>query len=199
MKTTITASLFATKVLTASTAGYSDLQAQISLDLSINAYCGKESYKTLVFSGPSEGFVYTKTLSNILSDVEGYVGYLPSDSSIFVVFRGTDSLRNLVMDADATSSAYDVSPECGDCKVHTGFYNAVNSVWNGLHKEVTRLQALYPNFEVKVTGHSMGAAMAQLTGLRLNTSGIKSYMINFGQPRVGNEAYANFANENFTE
>jgi putative lipase involved disintegration of autophagic bodies len=115
-----------------------------------------------------------------LWDVEGYVGYLPSDSSIFVVFRGTDSLQNLVMDADATSSDYDVAPECGDCKVHSGFYTALNAVWDSLYKEVNRLQALHPDFQVKVTGHSMGAALAQLTGLRLSSAGIETYMINFG-------------------
>jgi triacylglycerol lipase len=45
----------------------------------------------------------------------------------------------------------------------------------------------------------MGAALAQLTGTRLSAKGIDTYMINFGQPRIGNEAYADFANAVFTE
>lgn len=93
-------------------------------------------------------------------DVEGYIGYLPSDSSIYVVFRGTDSLRNLIMDGDATSSDYEVVPECSGCKVHSGFYKAANVVWGHLYQEVTRLQALHPDYQLKVTGHSMGAALA---------------------------------------
>ena len=98
------------------------------------------------------------------------------------------------MDADATSSDYEVVPECSGCKVHSGFYEAANAVWGHLYQEVTRLQALHPDFQLKVAGHSMGAALAQLTGTRLSALGIETYMINFGQPRVGNEAYADFAN-----
>ncbi len=90
--------------------------------------------------------MHTKTLYDVKWDVEGYIGYLPSDSSILVVFRGTDSLRNIIMDADATSSDYEVVPECSGCKVHSGFYEAANAVWGHLYQEVTRLQALHPDF-----------------------------------------------------
>jgi len=101
------------------------------------------------------------------------------------------------MDADATSSDYDVDPECVGCKVHSGFYHALNSVWGELYQEVTLLQALHPEFALQVTGHSMGAALAQLAGARFSAKGIDTFMINFGQPRIGNEAYANYSNEKF--
>ncbi len=37
-------------------------------------------------------FVATKVIySGVFSDTEGFVGYLPSEKSIFVAFRGTES------------------------------------------------------------------------------------------------------------
>lgn len=122
MKASFTLGLFATQMVSAAVSGYNDTQAQIALDLDIVAYCGHDAYKSHVFSGVTEGFIHTKTLYDVKWDVEGYIGYLPSDSAIYVVFRGTDSLRNLIMDGDATSSDYEVVPECAGCKVHTGFY-----------------------------------------------------------------------------
>lgn len=51
--------------------------------------------------------------------------------------------------------------------------------------EVTRLKALYPEYQVKTTGHSLGGALALLTQLDLIKAGFNTQMINFGQPRVG--------------
>lgn len=70
------------------------------------------------------------------------------------------------MNLDVTQSSYDVWPEC-NCKVHAGWYNGLNLVWDDVKQEVSRLQGLYPTYKVKVTGHSLGGALAQLTGMRL--------------------------------
>ena len=59
-------------------------------------------------------------------------------------------------------------------------------------KEVQRLKGIHTSAAVKVTGHSLGAAMALLTGLDLIHSGIPTQMINFGQPRVGTDDFSAF-------
>ncbi len=64
--------------------------------------------------------------------------------------------------------------------------------------EVRRLSALLPGYAIKVTGHSLGGALAQLTGMSLIRDGFNVHMINFGQPRVGDRAYAAFSNAKFT-
>lgn len=83
-----------------------------------------------------------------------------------MAFEGTQSNRQSDMDADTNPTPYDTWPEC-NCRVHAGFNRGVNRVWNDVLTEVTRLQTLYPNYKVKTTGHSLGAALAQLCGMRL--------------------------------
>ena len=59
--------------------------------------------------------------------------------------------------------------------------------------EVARLQKIYPSYNVYVTGHSLGAALATLTAADLSNYGIKNVQLyNYGSPRVGNTAFANF-------
>jgi hypothetical protein len=52
----------------ASAITYSDAQAEISLNLSNVAYCGKASYLTYAFSGPASGFKATKVIYHAVDD-----------------------------------------------------------------------------------------------------------------------------------
>ena len=64
--------------------------------------------------------------------------------------------------------------------------------------EVERLQSLYPDYAVRTTGHSLGAALTHLTSMMLIKNGIEiESMINFGQPRMGDADYAAFSNQVF--
>lgn len=176
---------------------YDNNQAQISLWLSAAAYCGKSNYKTHTFKGPTTGFVVTYVISDTNSDTQGYVGYLPSDKSIYVTYRGSQDIRNWITNLDAWKVAYTTYPEC-NCQVHKGFYEAEQKVIGGVLSEVKRLRGLYSTYAVKVTGHSLGAALAQLTSMDLIKAGISCSVYNFGQPRTGDKAYANFANGKVT-
>lgn len=174
------------------TGSFNILQANISVWLSAAASCGKDYYKSHVFKGPTEGFIVTSVIDNF-RDTEGYIGYLPSDKSIYVVFRGSISIRNWLTDLDAFKTPYLTFPEC-ECEVHQGFYNSVQSVIKMIIFEVKKLQLLLPSdYVVKVTGHSLGGALAQLTGMEIIHAGIPTSVYNFGQPRVGDKSYASFA------
>ncbi len=170
---------------------YDTNQATKSLWLAAAAYCGKKEYESHVFQGPTTGFVWTKTIADAM-DTQGYVGYLPSDKSIYVVFRGSQSLRNWITNLDAFKTNYTSYPEC-NCQVHKGFYAQEQNVIKGVINAVLGLKARFPTYKVKVTGHSLGAALAQLTSMDLIKAGFPNTIYNFGQPRVGDQAYANFA------
>ena len=151
------------------------------------------------YSGAALGFIPTKVIYNPVNDVNGYVGYLPSDNSIYVAFRGTESPLNWQINFDSDLVNYDMFPEC-DCQVHKGFYEAVGTVSDDIITEIQRLQKEFPTYAVKVTGHSLGAALAQVTTMYLIKADIQvSNMINFGQPRIGDKKYAEFTKATFPD
>lgn len=172
---------------------YNTDQGMKSVWLSAAAACGHDNYATHVFKGPTTGFVVTKTIYDAKVDTQGYIGYLPSDKSIYVVFRGSESTKNWITNLDAFKADYTSFPECG-CQVHKGFYNAEQRVIGEVITEVKRLQSSLSGYAVKVTGHSLGAALAQLTSMDIIKAGIPTSVYNFGQPRTGDQKYAAFAN-----
>ncbi len=145
------------------------------------------------YRGAAEGFIPTKVLYNHKNDLNGLIGVLPSDNSIWIAFRGTESFQNWMVDFDSLQHQYATWPEC-DCKVHAGFDNAVNSIAYEFVAEIQRLRLQYPTYSVKATGHSLGAALAHLSALVLIKNDIPVLnMVNFGQPRIGNSAFAKFS------
>ena len=75
-------------------------------------------------------------------------------------------------------------------KVHRGFKNALDEVWQDLSADLTALQ--HGGRKIWMTGHSLGAALATLAADRFGeVQGVYA----FGSPRVGNirfkESYSN--------
>lgn len=110
-----------------------------------------------------------------------------SDGSAIVSFRGTlpDSLRDWIDDLDTAASV--PYGGCSNCEVHDGFRDS----WNALKGQVlTALNGLSP-YVVHVTGHSLGGAIAVMAAFELQAAGYSiGEVITFGQPRVGNQAFA---------
>ena len=66
----------------------------------------------------------------------------------------------------------------------------------GLIDQVTQLRAQYPNYELFVTGHSLGAAQAALCAIDLAVSfNTTVTLYNMGEPRVGNKAFSTYFNQ----
>ena len=151
------------------------------------------------FSGSAAGFKTTKVIYDPITDVNGLIGYLPDDKSIYIAYRGSASPENWQVDLDSVKVDYDLwADECPKCKVHRGFYSAVNEISESIVAEVSSLHEQFPDYQIKVTGHSLGAALAQFTGMMLIKNGLDvENMINFGCSRLGNKAYAEFSIEKF--
>ena len=167
-------------------------QAWTSLYFAVATFCDLNSFATRDWVGPTEGFVVTKTIDHPKSKVIGYIGYLPSDNSIYIAFRGSDSVNNWISDMEVSRVNYTSFPEC-NCQVSKGWYNAEQSVFPEVLMEVRALQMKLPDYSVKVTGHSYGAAMSQLVSMDLIANDIPCSVYNFGQPRTGDAAYSAFA------
>ena len=163
-----------------------------SLYLSCDAFCDPAGYLgTHNYNGLLQGFNATMTIHEKKYDTYGFVGYLPSDTSIYVAYRGSEGWQNWMADLETTKVTY---PYCSGCEVHKGFYEALMGDFDNVEKEVRRLKSLFPSYAVKTTGHSLGAALAQLASTELVSRGITvKYAYTFGQPRTGNAAYSAYS------
>ena len=64
-------------------------EAYTSRQLSADAACGKDQYMTHTYEQFAEGFVPTVVLYDEPSDSQGFIGYMPSNNSIYIAFRGS--------------------------------------------------------------------------------------------------------------
>jgi len=177
---------------------YDSVQLNTCVWLSGAAYCGKDKYKSMILNGPASTFTYKETIYDVVTDIQGYIGILPTTKSIYVVLRGSSSTMNWLDDFEVKLVPYNTFPEC-NCKVHYGFYNSALRVINKTVDSVKLLRLQYPLYSVVVTGHSYGAAVGQLLAMELerNLINVKNY--NYGQPRVGDAKYAAFVNTKIPE
>lgn len=172
---------------------YDPQTALTSVWLSGAAYCGKDMYYNMNLGGPSQGFKTHIALYDYKSDLQGYTGVLTDKKQIYVVFRGSSSARNWLEDFEIKQVPYNSNNECLDCKVHNGFYKSSLAVKDDVLLSIRGLKKKYPSYEIIVTGHSYGAACAQLIGMELIANGFQDVSVyNFGQPRMGNKIFANY-------
>jgi predicted lipase len=162
-----------------------DNQTYMAVRLSAAAYCKANS----TIAG-------LRKIYNPVSDLEGFVGVVPELETIYVVLRGSASARNWVKDLEILQTDYPPCAREQKCKVHDGFYFSAVGVQPQIDAAVAELGALYPYYDVVFTGHSYGAATATLAAatyaIGKPTHPIK--VITFGEPRVGNAAFADYIN-----
>lgn len=108
---------------------------------------------------------------------EGTFGFVASDErNLVVALRGTDQVIDWV-----TNMTVAQVPALGG-RVHRGFLEALDGVWDVLFSRVQDL--LDRGQTVWVTGHSLGGALATLAAARLQAEGIEPYITcTFGAPR----------------
>ncbi|MEJ2407344.1 MAG: hypothetical protein P8171_24325 [Candidatus Thiodiazotropha sp.] len=84
------------------------------------------------------------------------------------------------------SKPIDAPPLIG--KVHEGFWDALNTIWDKLVAAVGALKTAYPDEAIYVTGHSKGGPMATIGAARL--LGVETLsvakVITFASPHPGN-------------
>jgi len=112
-------------------------------------------------------------------DVRAFVEVDEGQRRQWVVVRGTANLKNAEEDAEYAK----VGAPGLDIMVHKGFLDDAQVVWSFARP------LLRPGLETRVTGHSLGGALALLIAMRLHTEGFPvSRIVTFGQPKVTNEA-----------
>jgi len=145
--------------------------------------------------GPASSFVTVGTFGDA-ADAFGFVGYNSDYREIVVSFRGSQTLSNWIANLQLSKDR-DAFPG-GSGGVHSGFlsyYNSVKDEMLDLLADVAG-QAQYQSYTIFVTGHSLGGAAALICALdlRVNQGYNNVYPITFGEPRVGDSTFANWAN-----
>ena len=128
------------------------------------------------------------TVELFISDPETdvQVGITKSDTNkrISVVFRGSESKSDWYYDLMIAKRNIG-----NNVWVHTGFYHQLhtNNVFETIVQKVNNLLEENPDYDVFVTGHSLGAALSTLFGYEYGiTTDKKVYVVSFASPRVGN-------------
>ncbi|KAK6746668.1 hypothetical protein RB195_000129 [Necator americanus] len=124
----------------------------------------------------------------------GFSAVLNGDNAIVLGFRGTDGFLQLVQEADKSVLKSQVSWIAGG-KVSKYFNDAFMSIWNGgMKDDFNTLRAKYPTYQVWVTGHSLGGAMASLAASYIVAAKLvpaaNVELVTFGQPRTGNKEFS---------
>lgn len=109
------------------------------------------------------------------------------EDHIIFTFRGTTDLIDYL--GNATYVMSDSKKTGLPGRVHTGFYDTLESGWKAFEK---RLVAASQTGKILIfNGHSLGGAQSQLAALRAHEKDIEiAFIYNFAVPRVGDEEYA---------
>jgi len=180
-------------------AAYDPTRALRGVYLSSIAGCSHSSIKAWSCArctGHLPSITNVTVVYNDTADCQGFVGYDASSNDIVMSFRGSSNLWNWLEDFDFFFKDYPNAPDCHGCKVHTGFYDTWRQMAPTLLAAMQALATAHPSANLFVTGHSMGAAQAQLAGLdvkrTIRTNG-QVLVYDFGTPRVGNPQFAAWA------
>lgn len=138
------------------------------------AYRDEPAIRAVV--GPTPALTVS-TLGGV--DVRAFVEVDDSQRLQWVVVRGTANLLNAAEDADYKKVK---APDLG-IEVHQGFLDDADATWRFVRP------LLKPGVETRITGHSLGGALAVLMAMRLQLAGFAvARVVTFGQPKVTNEA-----------
>lgn len=129
----------------------------------------------------SQNFLVTGLPANAF-DTQGVIATQPD--AVILAFRGTEPAQLKDWAVDAQAVRLGAAGLTGT--VHIGFVRALDAVWAGIESTVRNQVAA--GKKLWITGHSLGGALAVLAACRL--SDLKPGVYTFGQPRVGDEAFA---------
>ncbi|GLB41590.1 putative alpha beta-hydrolase [Lyophyllum shimeji] len=134
-----------------------------------------------------------------------FVGFAPTQNTVIVSHQGTDTskIQADLTDANAGLGNLDSSLFPGvssSVEVHQGFAAEQAKTATTILAAVQQAITAHGATRVTVVGHSLGAAIALLDGVYLNLHlpGITVTTIGYGQPRVGNQAFADYVDGHFS-
>ena len=181
-------------------------------DDELSRYSTELSYKMLLLSSaaydpvhpqeclnnalPSSHFsiqsVVTRNCDMLDSACTGYVAVSKKEEAIVVAFRGSTDIEQVFIEFIEGVASPKTPFLDGEVQIY--WKRAFDKLWESMETKVKSLRAKYPDYQIWVTGHSLGGAIASLASTWLayeNVAPRKDIILyTFGMPRVGNYDYA---------
>ncbi|CAJ0598064.1 unnamed protein product [Cylicocyclus nassatus] len=128
-----------------------------------------------------------------------YTALLKKEKAIVLSFRGTDNNWQLIKEL---VRPFLTKEWFGGASVNQYFLLAFNNLFkSSMYQDVKKLihDKKYKNFDIWITGHSLGGALASLTASYLLETGdaerSRTKLMTFGQPRTGDRIFAERLND----
>lgn len=115
-----------------------------------------------------------------------------TEDTLFLAFKGTTSVKDIIYDI----SLIQIDDSFGiPGKLHKGFYE----LFKKNYIELVDIIKSHNKSKIYITGHSLGASLAQICFTYLKLTKIlpdntQLHLVTFGSPRVGDKEYINFIN-----
>ncbi|KAJ7497940.1 lipase [Mycena galericulata] len=129
-----------------------------------------------------------------------FVGYDPSLKTVIVSHQGTnpEEILSLVTDSNFFLSSLDSTLFPGlssSIETHSGFADEQAKTATDILAAVQTTISKFGANKVTLVGHSLGAAISLIDSiyLPLHITGVTFQSVLYGLPRVGNQAFANYA------
>ncbi|AAS51114.1 ACL114Wp [Eremothecium gossypii ATCC 10895] len=120
----------------------------------------------------------------------GYIGLNDTAKKIVIAFRGSVTVPDWLVDFSFLPTNYvpvKSDKRCeGTCLVHHGVYDQFKVAFPDIYAVFQKIAQQHPDYEVTVTGHSLGGGYAYLMGLELQLLGHKPHVITYAGLRMGN-------------
>lgn len=111
----------------------------------------------------------------------GYVAIDHEKKVVICAFRSSTTREDWISDFEITPTKYKPScykeykklikkgviKECTDCFIHYGFSKFTKTLGKKFLRMIENILNEYPEYKIVVTGHSLGAALASITGIEL--------------------------------
>ena len=145
-------------------------------------------------TNPPAGIVQQNHFDNATTDTQASIFRIDSRQEFVLAIPGTNSTQDDLTDLDIIVVPYEASGvSCPGCVVHMGFLDAWNSISASVETALQSALAEYPHYTVTISGHSLGAALAELAFGSLKPQSFRvGQLFTYGSPRFGNQDFADY-------
>ncbi len=127
--------------------------------------------------------------TNRESGADAYSWIDDNDRTLYISFRGTKNINDLIVNLDLRQSKYLKN----DMKVHTGYLRQFQSIESSLLNEIDLSIGKQRIDRIHCIGHSLGAGIASICSI--NETAIPTSLYTFGSPRIGNDIFASYVKD----